>query len=366
MNIGSCAIINFYLVGKLYGIGCWMKMLKNICYFPFYLIAVFTQSKSFKANYIIGSKALNVMGLHVFRVLLSHAIFRFKLLCLSPLVSKEIYSQYLSQGYLVIENFLAEGDFDKLEGEVREYGGETRQNIQGDTSVYRSFLAGNNIGDNPSVSSLCNNNKLLKILRFTSGKNESPRFHIEQLRHGLGNAKKSDPQKNLHSDTFHPTMKAWLFLDDVSEENGPFNYVVGSHKLTWKRLKWEYRRSIIAKNINDGYSEKGSFRAMQEDLDLLGYGEVKPLKVNKNSLVIANTYGFHCRGAASRKNAKRLAIWVSSRVNPFNPFIGCNFKFLSDLRDVAMLKYQSHLDGKAEKLGRRASWHVVDNARYDE
>ena len=65
----------------------------------------------------------------------------------------------------------------------------------------------------------------------------------------------------LHADTFHPTMKAWFFIDEVSADKGPFTYVPGSHRLTWARPKWKYRRSITARHFKDGYSEKGSMRA---------------------------------------------------------------------------------------------------------
>ena len=41
-----------------------------------------------------------------------------------------------------------------------------------------------------------------------------------------------DPQCVLHADTFHPTVKAWLFLTDVAEDEGPFTYVPGSHRAT--------------------------------------------------------------------------------------------------------------------------------------
>ena len=56
----------------------------------------------------------------------------------------------------------------------------------------------------------------------------------------------ADPQTDLHTDTFHPTVKAWLFLTDVAPDAMPFVYVPGSHRLTPQRLDWERRMSIGA------------------------------------------------------------------------------------------------------------------------
>ena len=53
-----------------------------------------------------------------------------------------------------------------------------------------------------------------------------------------------DPQLELHSDTFHPSLKAWLFLTDVPEDGRPLTYVAGSHRLTPDRLAWEKRRTV--------------------------------------------------------------------------------------------------------------------------
>ena len=47
---------------------------------------------------------------------------------------------------------------------------------------------------------------------------------------------KPDPQTDLHIDTFHPTVKAFYFLTDVADDEGPFVYVPGSHRLTDARF----------------------------------------------------------------------------------------------------------------------------------
>ena len=37
----------------------------------------------------------------------------------------------------------------------------------------------------------------------------------------------------------------------------PFTVLPGSNRLSLARIRWEYRRSIVAADLADGYSEKG-------------------------------------------------------------------------------------------------------------
>jgi hypothetical protein len=206
---------------------------------------------------------------------------------------------------------------------------------------------------NPGLKKMLRNKKFSRLLSYASGRIERPMFFIQQIRNSHADGGK-DPQKFFHSDTFHPTMKMWLFLEDVPLEKGAFNYVPGSNRLTPKRIKWEYNKSINGKKLKDGYSEKGSLRVSQDELKDLGLGEVKEFAVKKNTLVIGNTHGFHRRGLA-QPGATRLEIYASSRVNPFSPFIG--FGSLATLRDVVLKKYLARQDAKSAKKGTKASWH---------
>ena len=79
-----------------------------------------------------------------------------------------------------------------------------------------------------------------------------------------------DPQTRLHADTFHPTAKAWLFLDDVADDQGPFSYVPGSHRLTPERLAWEYRQSLDARRSPERMHREGSLRIDESELASLG------------------------------------------------------------------------------------------------
>ena len=131
-----------------------------------------------------------------------------------------------------------------------------------------------------------------------------------------------DPQTNLHADTFHPSVKAWFFLTDVAEDEGPFVYVPGSHLMTEKRLAWEREMSIRAAENADKYSARGSFRIKPGGARLASASaRPRAFAVPANTLVVADTVGFHARGFSARPS-RRVEIWAYGRRNPFLPWTG--------------------------------------------
>jgi hypothetical protein len=124
----------------------------------------------------------------------------------------------------------------------------------------------------------------------------------------------------MHIDTFHPTMKAWLFLEDVAEEDGPFTYVPGSQLRTPRREVWERRLSIRASDP-ETRKKGGAFRITKPEMAALGCAKPKRFPVAANTLVVADTYGFHARRPSARPSM-RLEIWAYSRGNPFIPWTG--------------------------------------------
>jgi hypothetical protein len=130
-----------------------------------------------------------------------------------------------------------------------------------------------------------------------------------------------DPQETLHADSFHASMKAWLFLRPVAREQGPFTYVRGSHRFTPERIEWEHRRSLADPRAIDRLSARGSPRIGDADLDLMNLGPAEALPVPENTLIVADTVGFHARGAAQQAG-ERVEIWSYARRNPFLPWLG--------------------------------------------
>jgi len=106
----------------------------------------------------------------------------------------------------------------------------------------------------------------------------------------------------IHCDIHFPSVKAWLYLNDIDESNGAFIFAPGSHKLTLGRLAYEYEASVrVAKAKTEGAVRAavpyGLARIPRRDqLQRMGIAE-QSFVGKANTLVIANTMGFHRRGS---------------------------------------------------------------------
>lgn len=334
-----------------------MAFLKRIYLLPIWIAALFTQAKSFRDNPIIGSATLNRLGLHVVRVLAARASAEFRWLLLTPLMPRDLRQQYHQNGYVLVEDFIDATTIAAIRREIASHDGDVREMTQGDTATQRILLDATATGAMPTTRSIVSGSKLRRLLAYTGAKASHSILYVQRIHNGF-RASHADPQKNMHSDTFHPTMKAWLFLEDVTPEKGPFTYVAGSNRLTWKRLKWEYGRSVKAAQLNDKYSEKGSLRADDEALRRMGLPEPKGITAKAGTLVIANTNGFHGRGQAA-EDASRLELWAYSRHNPFSPWPGLPLGFILSLKHKAMQWNWRRLDRRAQARNSKPSWHLV-------
>jgi hypothetical protein len=341
-----------------------MNRMRAVLLMPVWTVQLFGTAKSFRDNPVIGSAVLNRLGLHAARLVAAHAVNRLRLMLLSPLADPAHRQEFRDRGYVVVPNFLPAAEFAALEREVRQARGEVRECIQGDTLTHRILLDDETLATMPALRRLFDRPGFEPLLKYCAARLKRPLYYIQSIKNGYVEGP-PDPQKMLHSDTFHPTMKAWFFIDAVPLDGGPFTYVPGSHRLTWARLKWEYERSCRARTLSDGYSEKGSMRATPDDLNALGLPEPVRLTVEANTLVVADTHGFHCRGQA-RPRTSRLEIWAYSRTNPFNPLPGVGSRLVSRIECRLAKLYWRWQDERAAKRKTISSWHLVASDKMHE
>lgn len=335
-------------------------MLKQALRCPLWLGELFTGSKSFAANPLIGSRRLNRWGLHVARISLAQGAMRLRMAMLSRGVPRQDRRQYLEQGFVLKENFLPEAQYRALVAEVRAAGGEVRQCCQGDAWTQRMLLSPETLAAMPTTRAVLADPALRRLLRYCAGHLRLPICHAERVLNGVDQAP-ADPQTRLHADTFHPTMKFWLYLEEVSDINGPFVYVPGSQRPRRRRLAWEYAMSQQAKTHEDRYTARGSFRVSPEQACALGDAPPRAFRVPGNTLLIANTFGVHARGAAE-PGSSRLALWGMSRTNPFLPLPGLGFAWVNRLQYRVLQRQRRREDRRAAARRVKASWHRVDGA----
>ena len=119
----------------------------------------------------------------------------------------------------------------------------------------------------------------------------------------------------LHADVVFPSVKIWIYLNDVNEENGAFVFAKGSHTPSWKWTLNEYKMSLRPQDygcITPEYAESAGILETS-------------LSAPANTVIISNHMGYHRRGEF-RLGARRDAVhidfrYVESLRNRFSTFI---------------------------------------------
>jgi hypothetical protein len=287
---------------------------------PFWVAALATGAKSFRDNPVIGSAELNRRGLHARRAKLAHAMAWRRRARLAHMISAGDRAAFDRDGFVLREEFLPRGEFEQLREKIFAHAAPAREMLQGDTVTRRFAVDPELIAAVPEIKGLLANRDWRGLNRYVGSFDQEPLTYIQTILSQVRNAK-PDPQTDLHIDTFHPTVKAFYFLTDVAEDEGPFVYVPGSHRLTPKRLQWEYEQSIGAAASDDRLASRGSLRATTAEVAAMGFAPPRAFAVPANTLVIADTVGFHARGLSVRPSV-RVEIWTYGRRNPFLPWTG--------------------------------------------
>lgn len=306
-------------------------LLRAAVLFPWWALALATGSKSFRDNPIIGSKWLNRLGLHDARISMAHRLAWWRRKRLAHEVLAEDRRQLTEQGYVLVPDFLAPERFERLRAALLGHAAPAREMVQGDAITRRIAIDPALLRAVPELRDLLDEPRWGGLMRYVASFDVEPLYYIQTiLAHHV--AAPPDPQTALHADTFHPTMKAWFFLNDVHEDDGPLTYVPGSHRLTSSRRAWERRKAVAAPEGLDHLSSRGSLRIQRDELAALELPDPVAFAVPANTLVVVDTVGFHARALAKRPSV-RVEIWAYSRRNPFLPWVGWDVLSLPGLAE---------------------------------
>lgn len=157
----------------------------------------------------------------------------------------------------------------------------------------------------PETYGFLQQNAMVNILpRIYLGRNSLPQtWRLKYIR-DLPN--QMDQNCSNHSDTFHNTLKIWIYLDDVSAEEDTLKF--------WKRSHLP-NEEIDRFRLQELLNGNGSPRLDEDVMVKFGY-EKFDQSIKANSVIIADTHGFHFRNHCPLKTEWRPTIFVSLRCSP--------------------------------------------------
>jgi phytanoyl-CoA dioxygenase PhyH len=325
---------------------------------PFWFAQVFTQEKFFARNPVIGNRWLNERGLHSARVAAAYRLAEFRRRRLARLIADEDRRQFDRDGLIVKRDFLPAPAFAVLVEQARALRAPAREMVEGDTVTRHIALDRAVLDGMPAARPLLDSPQYRNLIAYAGSSAAAPMVYLQTI---LSHATDGlpDPQLDLHTDTFHPTVKAWLFLTDVAADAMPFVYVPGSHRLTPQRLLWERRMSIAASRQPPTDPHQLVRAVSPEALEELGLPPPRAISAPANTLVVADTFGFHARGPSARQTT-RVEIWAMGRRNPFLPWTGLDLWSVAALDRHKPKLYWKSVDLLARFGLGRQRWHPRD------
>ncbi|HEX5687902.1 MAG TPA: phytanoyl-CoA dioxygenase family protein [Ideonella sp.] len=211
-------------------------------------------------------------------------------------------------GFLVKRQVLPHAQFEALCEQVLSQRRPAHEMLQGDTVTRHIAIAPALLQAAPALATLLRGRLWNGLTRYVAAADHAPAAFVQTLvTHARPMVR--DPQTLLHADGPRPMMKAWFFLNDVGEEDAPLCYVPGSHRLTAPRLDWEVQQAEDATARGGPVAASGLHRIDKHELGALGLGHPARLVVPANTLIVADTFGFHKR-AQARRPTMRVELWA--------------------------------------------------------
>jgi hypothetical protein len=280
---------------------------------------------------VVRSLPLNAAGLQAMRTLLAHFLHRRRT---RNGATSAVAVTLAEEGIVVIPDFLPAPLFDAVQAEFRralEHASTLQLEKTTTSHVFVRYEdSSRRMGrfeegaidhdyvtivpddsDCPVIREhLLKNERVLGLIHEISGLPQVslPEAYLDRM-YLSNRAMSDDPQTELHEDIFCHDWRAWFTINAWTEENAAFTYAPRSHHLSLSRLALEYWNSVT--NTRDGGSWRLGPRAKR-------WLRIEPRSIccPPNSLVLANTGGYHARGVFQQGHI-REGVQMIFRFNPW-------------------------------------------------
>ncbi len=234
-------------------------------------------------------------------------------------------------------NLLHLSDLDTLFGDVLNYSNSSHagarpffkdgrnKKIEDSFSAYYSFSEEHSEEINRVLNMSLGNNFRYHLSALAGYKCE-----LKNISFSLGIVYGENSNSEMHQDTFSGIAKGFIYLQDITEKDAPFEYLEGTY------IDAAFRSSQTNNAvINDDVFSSGSTRIRAQDLDnAMNKFPLRTFTGKKGLFVLANTSGYHRKGShISSKpritlnfEIKRRGLLAKFLINTFAIF---KFKFLN-------------------------------------
>jgi hypothetical protein len=276
-----------------------------------------TSSLLMGGGYHDGSVLANRLGLQFVRIAAMNTAFRTRKRTVAPDI-REYVRQFEHDGMLLLHDFLPEDEFLAIKSLVQQrYDEGIFRADEEDDVLVETLNVTKNKERVPELWSALSG--IEKLNRIGAAIARIPKVDLQIDVNYMSKRPEAPPPDKLrgnnllHSDVHYPSPKAWLYLNDIDEENGALMFAKGSHKLTPARLWHDYDVSIrIAKGKEDGRlyrSEPVCQTRFPTPRQWKAMGLVETVAAGKaNSIVFADVMGFHRRGEFDDSGRRREQI----------------------------------------------------------
>lgn len=263
-----------------------------------------------------GGLILNALGYHLLRIAffqLSYVLKKRKQL--HDEREKRVLNELLANGIVVIPDFFSPEVFREIRNEyeamdlpvVNDLAPKIeRSNVVGEGMKTIAPVLEKHLARNQFINNIVSAAMRQTLTFMPNIAVERSGFSAEDL------AKEStDKADNLHFDVSYPTIKCFMYLNDVDERNAAFRFAPRSHKMTLARALMEYKMSVPF-----WLWSKEDQQKITPEVDInwvRGQGmNLESINGKANTLIIANTMGLHRRGDFSGTTPREM-IFVNYR-----------------------------------------------------
>jgi hypothetical protein len=268
----------------------------------------------------MGGPLVNRMGLQVVRAYKEHAAWSLRSFPIHESI-RDAYDTIERDGVIVIPNFLPDEDFRLLQEEYqrsRTDPGASELSF-GENLVSRHLYVTDYPERYPHTMRLTRDSEFLLDLASAVSRRRrtfKPHLTFYTLYKPEPNAAHTDldSAQFAHPDRHYRFLKAFLYLNDVDENNAPYSFAKGSHRFTLERLRFEYEHANKWANrkVRHGRRTADQIEADAELERCVNKAMLKqamscePIVGKANTLIVSNNQGFHKRGPFNSNRERQL------------------------------------------------------------